>query len=269
MKLYKKLFLILTAFLTLVIIINLSFKLINDNIAILSESLTGNAPVQDKPKSSVKKHKKQYSVFDHPVEKSDFIADDDYFNDVIFIGDSITDGIKLYKAAKSSLIFAKTGLNIENIISETVLIDNEQINILEAVKKSERKKIYIMIGSNGAGWLENDYMIKLYSKWLNNLREEIPDAVIYVQSVLPITKELSDFNSSKQNALTNEKISSYNDALFEMCKKEHFYFLNVAEEFKDNENALPDEASPVDGMHLNPTYYNKWLDYIKSHIVKQ
>lgn len=269
MKLYKKLFLILTAFLTLIIIINLSFKLINDNIAILSESLPEDTPAQDKPESQTKKNEKRDSVFNHPAEKSDVIVDDDYFNDVIFIGDSITDGIKLYKAAKGSLIFAKTGLNIENIVSETVLIDNEQINILEAVKKSERKKIYIMIGSNGIGWLENDYMIKLYSQWLNNLRDEIPDAVIYVQSVLPITKELSDFNSSKENALTNEKISSYNDALFEMCKQEHFYFLNVAEEFKNDENALPDEASPVDGMHLNPTYYNKWLDYIKSHIVKQ
>ena len=124
-----------------------------------------------------------------------------------------------------------------------------------------------MIGANGIGWLDNDYMIKLYSGWLNNIKSELPNSIIYVQSILPITQQLSDANQNKPNALTNDKIEIYNQTLHEMCNKNKFHFLNVAEIFKNENNTLPDEASPVDGLHLTSKYYNNWLNYIKTHTI--
>ena len=212
--------------------------------------------------------KKSESVFDESVRESDIIESDDYFNDVVFIGDSVTSGIQLYKAAKNAVIISKTGLNIMNIINDKIKFNDQEMTVLDAVKQSGRKKIYIMIGSNGIGWLDDDYMIGLYRDWLNQLRSEIEDSVIFVQSVLPITKELSDIHSSKKEALTNEKIDIYNNKLLKMCSEKKFYYLNVAEKFRDENNALPDDASPVDGMHISADYYNIWLNYIKSHTVK-
>ncbi len=225
-------------------------------------------------KSSTKNHNSNTTdqptlddFFDKPIAKSNTIVNDDYFNDVIFIGDSITSGIKLYKTAKNAMIISKTGLNIDSITKDSIEIDNQVISILDTIKQSGRKQIYIMIGSNGIGWLTNEYMTTLYSNWLNKLRSEIPDCVIYVQSILPITKKLSDFNENQQNTLTNEKIEKYNNEILNMCKNQHFFYLNIAEAFKDQDGNLPDEASPIDGMHINANYYNIWLNYIKSHTI--
>ena len=29
--------------------------------------------------------------------------------------------------------------------------------------------------------------------------------------------------------------------------------------------ALPEDASPADGMHFTSAYYQKWLDYLRKH----
>lgn len=207
------------------------------------------------------------SAFESLVAQSNVSVDDSYFDDVVFIGDSLTNGLQLYKSVKNAVIISETGLNIESVIHKPLMFNNQSISVTEAIKQANRKKIYTMIGSNGIGWLDNDYMIKLYSEWLNNIKSELPDSIIYVQSVLPITQKLSDANQNKSNALTNDKIEIYNQALHEMCNKNKFNFLNVAEIFKNENNALPDEASPVDGLHLTSKYYNNWLNYIKTHTI--
>ena len=55
------------------------------------------------------------------------------------------------------------------------MFSNQSVSVLEAIKQANRNKIYIMIGANGIGWLDNDYMIKLYSGWLNNIKYELPN----------------------------------------------------------------------------------------------
>ncbi|MBP0979427.1 MAG: hypothetical protein J6C55_02135 [Oscillospiraceae bacterium] len=207
-------------------------------------------------------------IFQNPVKESMSALTDDYFSSVVFIGDSVTSGIQLYKTAKEAVVISKTGLNINNIINNNIIYNNQEMTVLEAIKQSGRKNIYIMIGSNGIGWLDDDEMISLYIDWLKELRNQIPDSVIYVQSVLPITKTLSDINSKKSDALTNEKIEIYNNKLLKSCVENKFYYLDISEKFKDENNALPEDASPVDGMHINASYYNIWLDYIKSHVIK-
>ena len=207
------------------------------------------------------------SAFESLVSQSNVSVDDSYFDDVVFIGDSLTNGLQLYKSVKNAIIISETGLNIESATNKPLMFNNQSVSVLEAIKQANRNKIYIMIGANGIGWLDNDYMIKLYSGWLNNIKSELPNSIIYVQSILPITQQLSDVNQNKPNALTNDKIEIYNQTLHEMCNKNKFHFLNVAEIFKNENNALPDEASPVDGLHLTSKYYNNWLNYIKTHTI--
>lgn len=206
--------------------------------------------------------------FQNPIKESTSVKTDDYFSSVVFIGDSVTSGIQLYKTSKDAIVIAKTGLNINNVINDNIIFNNQEMTVLDAVKQSGRKNIYIMLGSNGIGWLDDDEMINLYIGWLKELRNQIPDSKIYVQSVLPITKTLSELNFKKQGALTNEKIEVYNNKLLKASSENGFYYLDIAEKFKDENNALPENASPVDGMHINSSYYNIWLDYIKSHVVK-
>ena len=83
-----------------------------------------------------------------------------------------------------------------------------------------------------------------------------------MQSILPVTasKEQSD------PQFANSKIQEYNAALLNMAQEKKYYYLNVAEAFADENGRLPEEASPTDGMHFGPKYYEVWFEYLKKHV---
>ena len=70
------------------------------------------------------------------------------------------------------------------------------------------------------------------------------------------------------NSFISSKIDDYNAAILSMTKDKQVYYVNVAEAFKDDTGALPDDASPKDGMHFGAEYYQKWFDYLKTHTVQ-
>lgn len=251
----------------IVIFLIILFRNININISTTQNKATSIEQSNVLIENNSSNLQNNNSAFESLVSQSNVSVDDSYFDDVVFIGDSLTNGLQLYKSVKNAIIISETGLNIESATNKPLMFNNQSVSVLEAIKQANRNKIYIMIGANGIGWLDNDYMIKLYSGWLNNIKSELPNSIIYVQSILPITQQLSDANQNKPNALTNDKIEIYNQTLHEMCNKNKFHFLNVAEIFKNENNALPDEASPVDGLHLTSKYYNNWLNYIKTHTI--
>lgn len=251
----------------IVIFLIILFRNININISTTQNKATSIEQSNVLIENNSSNLQNNNSAFESLVSQSNVSVDDSYFDDVVFIGDSLTNGLQLYKSVKNAIIISETGLNIESATNKPLMFNNQSVSVLEAIKQTNRNKIYIMIGANGIGWLDNDYMIKLYSGWLNNIKSELPNSIIYVQSILPITQQLSDANQNKPNALTNDKIEIYNQTLHEMCNKNKFHFLNVAEIFKNENNALPDEASPVDGLHLTSKYYNNWLNYIKTHTI--
>ena len=67
---------------------------------------------------------------------------------------------------------------------------------------------------------------------------------------------------------TSEKIDRTNQLLMEMAAEKGIYYLNVAEAFKDETGQMPDAAS-TDGLHFTSEYYIKWMDYLKTHAIKE
>ena len=99
-----------------------------------------------------------------------------------------------------------------------------------------------------------------YGEFIDSVQQQHPDALVYVQSILPVTAE-----KSEDERYSNDRIDQYNISLMNLCKEKGVYYLNVAEAFKDEQGNLPSEASPKDGMHFGSTYYMKWFDYLKCH----
>ena len=123
------------------------------------------------------------------------------------------------------------------------------------------KKIYVLLGANGVEFLGKNTMMEFYGEFLDAVKQQHPDATIYVQSILPVTQS----KEKKSPDLTNKKIDEYNEALKQLTKEKGLLYVNIAEALKDENGALPEEASPVDGMHFGPSYYKKWFEYLKNH----
>ena len=108
--------------------------------------------------------------------------------------------------------------------------------------------------------------ISAYGRLVDTLRQQHPDAIVYVQSILPVT---ADYEKRADAVTDNATIDEYNEALMAMAEEKGVYYLNVAEIFKDETGALFSEASPTDGIHFGATWYRKWFDYLRTHAVSQ
>ena len=71
--------------------------------------------------------------------------------------------------------------------------------------------------------------------------------------------------------LNNPNLAAYDAKLRELCKKNGFYYIDVASVMRDSEgNLKPDYCSdPNDlGIHFTDKACQVWIDYILTHTVK-
>lgn len=185
-----------------------------------------------------------------------------YFDDALFVGDSITEGIKIYDVMSNATVLSYTGINLDNIFTKQVIKTEgeEKITIIDAAKAQAPGEIYLMMGANSM-LADMDSFIKGYARLADALHEMHPDALIYIQSILPVTETYA----TNRPDFSNKKIDSYNAALEAMANEKSFYYLDVAEVFKDEKGALPNDASPKDGMHFGADWYRLWFDYLRNH----
>ncbi len=189
-----------------------------------------------------------------------------YFDDAVFIGDSLTVGIKHYDVMSNTTVFAATGVGLDNIFTkQAIKQDGQTLTILDALSAHPAKKVYIMLGANSL--MSNfDRLIELYGRLVDEVINRTgKDTVIYVQSVLPINEPLFHVKYAP-NTTTNADIDRFNAKLCAMAAQKGVYYLDVASVFKDENNAMPESNTP-DGMHIISSQYITWFDYLKTHAI--
>lgn len=195
------------------------------------------------------------------VPNSGSSVGDEYFDDAAFVGDSITEGIKLYEVMTNATVVAARGINLDNVFTDDQIRTAQgNSTVMGALEAAEPKKIYIMFGANGVGWFTEQHFTDVYTKFVQAVKEQHPDSQIYLQSILPVTQE---FDDSRED-ISNDKINRYNELVVEIAEEQEVHYLDVASAFKDEKGCLPEDSNG-DGMHFGNKYYQKWFDYLKSH----
>ena len=195
------------------------------------------------------------------VPNSGSSVGDEYFDDAAFVGDSITEGIKLYEVMTNATVVAARGITLDNVFTaDQIRTAQGNSTVMGALEAAEPKKIYIMFGANGVGWFTEQHFTDVYTKFVQAVKEQHPDSQIYLQSILPVTQE---FDDSRED-ISNDKINRYNELVVEIAEEQKVHYLDVASAFKDEKGCLPEDSNG-DGMHFGNKYYQKWFDYLKSH----
>ena len=195
------------------------------------------------------------------VPNSGLSVGDEYFDDAAFVGDSITEGIKLYEVMTNATVVAARGINLDNVFTDDQIRTAQgNSTVMGALEAAAPKKIYIMFGANGVGWFTEQHFTDVYTKFVKAVKEQHPDSQIYLQSILPVTQE---FDDSRED-ISNDKINRYNELVVEIAEEQKVHYLDVASAFKDEKGCLPEDSNG-DGMHFGNKYYKKWFDYLKSH----
>ncbi len=177
--------------------------------------------------------------------------------DALFIGDSRTVGLMDYAQIDGASFFASVGMNVYNIHSKPVSVPSIGKITLEDLLQSKRYgKIYIMLGINELGYNMNRTVEK-YNELTRYIREKQPDAFIFIQANLCVTKSRSDTDK----IINNTTISKLNTALAALADGETIFYLDANTIFNDGNGNLPLEKC-IDSAHLYGKYYFEWGQWI-------
>lgn len=206
------------------------------------------------------------------VEKSDAV-DLSYFDDAVFIGDSVSLMLQYYCAATKALGNAQflcagslSATNaLWNVSSQSVhpSYQGKKMLVEDGVAACGAKKVYIMLGinslRNGVTSASND-MVTL----IDRILAKTPDATILVESVTP----MSASSTILADNLNNTIIQQYNDKMLSICEERGWFFINVAESVRNDKGYLQDlYCSDNNGMgiHFTNAACQVWVDYLKTH----
>lgn len=196
-------------------------------------------------------------------------VDDSYFEDALFIGDSILKGFKSYVSPYPSNVIADQGAGLNHIYLEKdiyYVTPAEATTLWKGVEQvlPNAEKIYVLIGANGVPGLSNTKSMSYYEDLIIKLKERFPGKTIYACGLTPITSELSE---KRAPDFTTEKLNDFNNQLYSMCQTYGIYFLQTDEWLKDSDGYLLPNYDGGDGLHLNKAGHTVLLDYFKTHTV--
>lgn len=186
-------------------------------------------------------------------------VDDSYFSDAVFIGDSRTVGLHDYGGLDDSTFYATVGMNIYDLWTEKFCeVDGQKETLEDALRARTYGKIYFQIGINEMGRGTVDGFMKAYEESVAKFKELQPDAVIFVQAIMKVTKDKSD----KDPIFNNPGIEERNARIAELADNRTVFYLDVNEVVCDENGALRKDIT-FDNIHLLGSKYDIWVDYLK------
>ena len=183
-------------------------------------------------------------------------ADQSVFDDAVFLGNSVFEGLYRFGVITHGKFFTKVGLNVNSVF--TANIEGSSVPVIDELRNGTYKKAILYFGTNELGWPSYQGFIDKYSAVIDGVLERQPGCRIYVCGVLPTSKAVSDKN---ENGINNENVARMNVMLKELCASRNAVFIEVPAEFFGPDGALPDDASS-DGIHLNLSYDRAWAEHI-------
>ena len=190
---------------------------------------------------------------------------DDYFDDAVFIGDSRVVSLYEYSDWKEATYYCSSGMTLGGVFKEPTgrwKDGNWKVNIADALKQKQYKKVYIMLGINDMGVGDLDYFMNHYTDMVNQIHEWQPDAIIYIMSIMNVSAE----RNAQGDYINNEAIRVRNDRLKELDNGRDTFYLDINSVVCDENGYLNTEYT-FDGVHLYAQYVPLWTDYLKTHAI--
>ncbi len=185
-----------------------------------------------------------------------------YFDDALFVGDSRTVGLRAYGNLNNADFFCKTGISTNALFDYPALDEETGMTLTQTLTQGKTyKKIYIMLGVNDLGYGTLQSFLDEYTAALAKIRSYQPDAVIYIESIIGVTKNME---ASDPGKFSQDRINQRNAVLEGLCDGRQMIYLDIAGTVADSEGYLTSGFS-ADGLHLGSDYYYLWTDYLFDH----
>ena len=113
-----------------------------------------------------------------------------------------------------------------------------------------------MLGINEVGY-ETKTTVSKYSALIDFIKEKQPDAAVFIEANLHISKKRSDSDKTVNNAA----IDKLNAELEKLSDGKTVFYIDANTVFDDGAGNL-DADKTADGTHLYAKYYAEWGEWI-------
>ena len=197
-------------------------------------------------------------------------VDISYFDDAVFMGDSLADGFKFYNQSlslknSSTVYLTQQGTTPRTFLAPGAMVDAGEgpVDVWATIEQRQPGKMYITLGTNALMAMDPQAFVESYAQLIDKIRSYSPDTLIYVTTITPTTAK----KATSEPRLSFERIYTSNLLLATMCNEKDCAMINLYDVFKNSEGYLREEIARSDGYHLTPTGYKQWLEYLITHTV--
>lgn len=173
-----------------------------------------------------------------------------YDADIAFFGNSITcmSDFQSYFPYKNIVELGYPGDTMEGMM--------RRMDQLRAVTP---EKIFLMAGINGLAKMSLNEFEKQYNTLLDSIHNAVPQARIYVQSILPVNNEM------KEHLPSSQKIKDTNYIIRHISEKRRLKYIGLYDLYADKAGQMQ-RSCTIDGLHLKPEAYTRWANKIRKFI---
>jgi hexosaminidase len=174
--------------------------------------------------------------------------------DIIFLGNSITDG------GEWSEMFSDLRIKNRGISGDVTAGIIHRIDEITARRPS---KVFLLIGTNDlARGIKPDSVLK-YIFWIADyLKQESPSTKLYIQSILPVNNDFGKFSGHMSKA---EEARKVNESLDKNASRHHYTFINLYPSFIEDAGKL-NARYTNDGLHLTGEGYLLWQHLVFPYV---
>lgn len=197
-------------------------------------------------------HTKAYEYWDRKVSQFDSLPV--YPEDIVFLGNSITDG------GHFNELFEMPNIKNRGISSDVI---DGVTKRLTQVTKGHPAKIFLLIGINDVAQnVSAPKLIKKYEDLVDSIISQSPETKLYLQSVMPVNHS---FKRYKTLYGKDKVIIDFNKGIKEIAEKKGVTYIDLWPMLTDSEGRLK-RAYTNDGLHLSGAGYKAWTKGIDKYV---
>lgn len=182
--------------------------------------------------------------------------DEDWFDDALFVGDSITGMLSSYTLingglGQASIIYANS-YSCHNAVEDGVKLSyqGEKLSMPELVEKSGAAKVFFLLSMNDLSRTPEE-IVECWKTVLEEIRSRCPETEIFLQSGTPLFTETGYLN--------NDNVELLNKALKDFCLENGCIYVDIARGLKDEDGNMKGEFS-LDYAHFNGEGCKVWIE---------
>jgi lysophospholipase L1-like esterase len=168
--------------------------------------------------------------------------------DIVFLGDSITDG------ARWNELFPGLPVKNRGINADTT---SDVLERLDEIVTGQPAAVFILIGTNDLPWYvhhSDEKILSTYEAILQRFKSATPETQVFVQSILPRHKRYS------------ARIRSLNPRLAGLAERYGYTFIDLFPHFADNGSLRADFTN--DHLHLLAPGYAAWVEVLEPYVAR-